>query len=80
MDHKLPLLGICQGFQILCQLVVDLFEPAPTDEDAATKSEAELAEWRHALRDGLLSDLKMFRQLRTTKWAVPKPDEFSFLS
>jgi gamma-glutamyl-gamma-aminobutyrate hydrolase PuuD len=29
MLNRLPLLGICQGFQLICQLVIELFEPFP---------------------------------------------------
>jgi gamma-glutamyl-gamma-aminobutyrate hydrolase PuuD len=25
IEHKLPLLGICQGFQLICQLIVEMF-------------------------------------------------------
>jgi len=31
------------------------------------------------MRDGLLSDLKIFKQERTTKWTVENPGEKSFL-
>ena len=31
------------------------------------------------MRDGLLSDLKIFKQERTTKWTVESPGEKSFL-
>ena len=84
METKIPLLAICQGFQLLAQLVVDHFEPVPvpTDEQSTQlelKTEEEIAQWRHQKRDGLLADLKIFGQERTTVWKVDNPRELSFL-
>jgi gamma-glutamyl-gamma-aminobutyrate hydrolase PuuD len=31
IDHKLPLFGICQGYQLLCMLIVDLYEQETTE-------------------------------------------------
>jgi len=74
MENKMPLLAICQGFQIIPQIIVDLYEPKLTDEEAAAE---ENKDNNNKIRDGLLSDLKMFGQMRTTKWVVPNPGEFS---
>ena len=54
----------------MSQIVVDLYEPAPTDEEKASE-EAKEGDSAHKIRDMLLSDLRMFRQMRTTKWAEP---------
>ena len=70
MSHKLPLLGICQGFEVLNQLVVDMLEPANRAED-------KLTEEPHHNRDSLLADIKYFSQLRTTKWTVDNPGDFA---
>lgn len=34
----------------------------------------------HKARDMLLSDLRMFEQVRTTKWTIPNPGDSPFLS
>lgn len=57
IDRKLPLLGICQGYQLLCQIIVDLHESPQED-----------AKDGHLKRDQLLSECKMKSVERQTVW------------
>ena len=59
------------------QITVDLFEPKPTDEEIAAAGSTE--DFANHKWNGLLEDLKMFKQYRTTKWVVERPTSFSFL-
>lgn len=68
MMYNLPLLGICQGYQLLCQITIDLLEDviaSETDEQAASQ---EKVRTKLEIRDELLSDLKIFGTARTTIW------------
>lgn len=52
------------------------FEAAPTDDEKASE-ESKAGDGVHKIRDGLLSDLRMFSQMRTTVWKVENPGDFS---
>ena len=58
--------------------MVEQFEvpQGKTDDERAeeAKGTSMIEKW-----DGVLSDLKIFSQLRRTKWLVEKPEDFSFL-
>ena len=73
VENKLPLLGICQGFQVILQAFVDLYEPKGPEHDGPEE------DFRRQIRDGILSDTRMFGQFRTTKWTVENPGDLHFL-
>lgn len=81
IEHRLPLMGICQGYQLICKIIIDLFEPAVTEELAAQALDGPDSPRlnRHKLWDTILSDLKIFQRFRTTKWQVEAPNELRFL-
>jgi gamma-glutamyl-gamma-aminobutyrate hydrolase PuuD len=74
VNNKLPLLGICQGFEVMLQAVVDLYEPIPDEYQGLAEN------YRRIVRDSILSDCKVNGKLRTTNWLVDHAEQSSFLS
>jgi gamma-glutamyl-gamma-aminobutyrate hydrolase PuuD len=50
LANRLPLLCICQGYEVMLQAVVDIYEPVSPDYDGSAETFRQLA------RDRLLSD------------------------
>lgn len=56
INRKLPLFAICQGYQLLCQIIVDIYEPKE-------------ANFEHKVRDCILQETTMWGvPLRSTVW------------
>jgi gamma-glutamyl-gamma-aminobutyrate hydrolase PuuD len=62
MATNLPLIGICQGFTLLCQIIVQEFEQQVTD-----KSETQ-TDYHAKHRDDILAQIIMSREQRATIW------------
>ena len=87
----LPILGICQGFQLIQLLVSDLYhEDDDNTPNGLTEQLSRLEaqsqdcptrdERRLRIRDSLLTDLRMFNQSRTTQFQVTDPSHYALFA
>lgn len=84
IENKMPILAICQGFQLIQLIVADLNNEEYVALSGVKKEEVPVEKGtepeQKLMRDVLLQDVKMFMQNRTTVWEIENPKDSKMFS